>query len=65
MIRDGAAMIEDAWKDHCRKAVTAMKGLTAPFGSAISYGAPDDLPRLSGTGSVLELLGRRFILTDV
>lgn len=54
-------MTEDEWKEHCREAVTSMKGFTAPFASAISYEAPDDLPRLSGTGSVIELLGRRFI----
>ena len=61
---DRVAMTEDEWKEHCRKAVTAMKGFTAPFASAVSYEAPDDLPRLSGTGSILELQGRRFILTN-
>ena len=43
---DRAAMTEDEWKEHCRKAVTAMKDFTAPFASAISYEVPGDLPRL-------------------
>lgn len=59
-----APMTEDEWKVHCRKAATAMKDFTAPFASAISYEGADGLPRLSGTGSVIELLGRRFILTN-
>lgn len=57
-------MTEDEWKEHCRKAVAAMKAFTAPFACAISYEAPGELPRLSGTGSVIELFGRRFILTN-
>lgn len=57
-------MTEDEWKNHARQAVVEMQKFTAPFVSPISYECPNDLPRLSGTGSFIQLFGRRFLLTN-
>ena len=60
----GCAMTEDEWKAHARHVVKEMQGFTAPFVSPISYEKPGDVPRLSGTGSFIELFGRKFLLTN-
>jgi hypothetical protein len=57
-------MTEDEWKAHARKALLGMQTFTAPFVSPISYERLDDLPRLTGTGSFIELCGRPFLLTN-
>ncbi|WP_156405501.1 hypothetical protein [Sphingomonas sp. Root710] len=57
-------MTDDEWKRHAHKAVSAMQAFTAPFVSAISYENTNDVPRLAGTGSFVELFGRRFLLTN-
>ncbi|WP_152428292.1 hypothetical protein [Methyloferula stellata] len=57
-------MTEDEWKAHARQAVAQMKNFTAPFVSPISYEKPNDVPRLSGTGSFIEIFSRRFLLTN-
>jgi len=57
-------MTEDEWKAHARIAVATMKTFTAPFVSPISYEKPGDIPRLSGSGSFIDLFGRSFLLTN-
>ncbi|GJD32278.1 hypothetical protein PMNALOAF_3546 [Methylobacterium adhaesivum] len=57
-------MTEDDWKAHQRHVVKEMQAFTAPFVTPISYEKPDDVPRLSGTGSFVELFERRFLLTN-
>lgn len=55
---------EDEWKKSARQVVKEMQAFTAPFVSAVSYEKPNDEPRLSGSGSFIELFGRRFLLTN-
>ena len=57
-------MSEDEWKQHARQVVADMQDFTAPFVSAVSYEKPDDEPRLSGSGSFIDLFGHRFLLTN-
>jgi hypothetical protein len=63
-------MTEDDWKGHARHVVAAMRGHTEPFVTPISYEKPvtaeepDNVPRLSGTGSFISLFNRRFLLTN-
>jgi len=55
---------EDDWRKHARHVVKEMREWTAPFVSPISYEVAGEEPKLSGTGSFVELLGRRFLLTN-
>lgn len=57
-------MTEDDWKQHARRVAMEMREFTAPFVSPISHEKAGTEPRLSGTGSFVELFGRRFLLTN-
>lgn len=57
-------MTEDEWKQNARRVVKDMRDYTAPFVSPISYEKVGDVPRLSGTGSFIQLFDRRFLLTN-
>ncbi|GBR74830.1 hypothetical protein [Acidiphilium acidophilum] len=57
-------MTDDDWKNHARTAVLAMQSFTAPFVCPISYERPNELPRLSGTGSYIDLFKKKFLLTN-
>jgi hypothetical protein len=57
-------MSDDEWKKCARQVVAEMEAFTAPFVSAVSYEKPNDEPRLSGSGSFIDLSGRRFLLTN-
>lgn len=57
-------MSEDEWKQHARQVVAEMQDFTAPFVSAVSYEKPDHEPRLSGSGSFIDLFGRCVLLTN-
>jgi hypothetical protein len=57
-------MTQDEWNAHARRVVMEMRAFTTPFVSPVSYEKPGDVPRLSGTGSFVELFGRKFLLTN-
>jgi hypothetical protein len=57
-------MTKDEWKAYARGAVKEMQAFTTPFVTPISYEKSGDVPRLSGTGSLVELYQRRFLLTN-